>query len=85
MMPKRKPRTGVYQLQDLDMANFESSVVSTWGNRIKTSSSLDGRYVRVEMPTRVPQRMSMLIDRETETLSYEGDQQLRESWHQVVE
>jgi type II secretory pathway component GspD/PulD (secretin) len=84
-MPKPKPRTGVYQLQNVDMAKFESSVVSTWGNRIKTSSSLDGRYVRVEMPTRAPERMAMMIDRETQTLSYEGDQQLRESWHQVVE
>ena len=84
-MPKPKPRTGVYQLQNVDMAHFESSVVSTWGNRINTSSSADGRYVRVEMPTRVPQRMAMLIDRETQTLNYEGDQQLRENWHQVVE
>ena len=83
--PQPKPRTGVHRLQNLDLSQFESTVVSTWGNRLKTSSSLDGRYVRVEMPTRVPERMAMLIDRETQTLNYEGDNQLRENWHQLVE
>jgi len=80
-----KPRTGIHRLQNVDMEKFESSVVSAWGNRIKTSSSLDGRYVRVEMPTKTSHRMAMLIDRETQTLNYEGDNQIRENWHQLVE
>ncbi len=80
-----KNRNGIHHLSQVSMQGFESAVVAAWGNRLRIATSPDGRYVRVEIPTRVPQRMSMLVDRETQTLSYEGDDSLRDNWHRLVE
>ncbi|MFT5299343.1 MAG: general secretion pathway protein D, partial [Mariniblastus sp.] len=83
--PASKPRTGIHRLSQIDIIEFESAVVSTFGDRIEASSSVDGRYVRVSVPTQTAQRLEMLVDRQTQTLTYEGAIELRESWHQLVE
>ena len=76
--------SGVHKLENLTVSSFESMVLSTWGARLKTASSPDGRFVRVQIPTRVNERMAMLIDRQTKTVSYEGDEQLRDNWHRLM-
>lgn len=80
----RKKWTGVHTLQNLDMQKFESEVVRTWGNQIRSSTSPDGRYVRVDLPTRVAHPMVMMIDRQTGVLSYEGHASLLSNWHQLM-
>lgn len=58
-----KVRNGVHQLAAISIEEFETAVVTTWGRRLGTATSPDGRYVRVEIPTRVAQRMAMIVDR----------------------
>ncbi len=76
---------GVHQLKNISMQAFENEVVSIWGNRLKTSSSPDGRYVRVTMPSKIDQDMVMLVDRKTGQLSYEGSPQLLDNWHNLLQ
>ncbi len=76
--------TGMHQLRFLTMSEFESVMRSTWGSRMSKSSSADGRYVRVELPNRIDKRMSMMIDRHSNLLSYEGDASLQRNWHQII-
>jgi general secretion pathway protein D len=80
-----KVRNGVHQLIAISIEDFETSVVTTWGRRLGTATSPDGRYVRVEIPTRVSQRMAMIVDRQSGTMKFEGDDSLRENWHQLME
>ncbi len=76
--------TGLHQVTNLSMEEFESAVLSTWSTGLNATSSNDGRYVRVELPNRIGKRMAMLIDRQTKTLSYEGDASLQRNWHRIV-
>ncbi|MFK7769197.1 MAG: secretin N-terminal domain-containing protein [Mariniblastus sp.] len=76
--------SGVHRLANVDIQKFESAVLGAWGSRLRTSSSPDGRFVRVEVPTRVRERMAMMIDRQTATLNYEGDERLRDNWHRLM-
>ena len=80
-----KVRNGVHQLSAISIEEFETTVVRTWGRRLGTATSPDGRYVRVEIPTRVSQRMAMIVDRQHGSLKFEGDDSLRENWHQLME
>ncbi|MDG1874822.1 MAG: secretin N-terminal domain-containing protein [Mariniblastus sp.] len=80
-----KAYSGVYQLRNVDMNQFETSVVQIWGPRLTTSASPDGRYVRVELPTKVRGRMQMMVDRQSGTLTYEGAESLKDNWHNLVE
>ena len=76
---------GVHRLSNISVKEFESSIVEKWQNRIKTASSADGRFVRVELTTEDAQRVLMLLDRASETLNFEGGDLQREAWHQIVE
>lgn len=80
-----KVRNGVHQLVTVSIEEFETAVVRTWGRRLGTATSPDGRYVRVEIPTRVAQRMAMIVDRQRGSLKFEGDDSLRDNWHQLME
>ena len=77
--------SGTHQLRNIDMNRFEKSVVQIWGKRIKTSTTDDGRFVRVELPNNLNNRMTMIVDRQTDTLSYDGNDRLKDNWHQIVE
>lgn len=78
-------RSGLHQLTAISIEEFETAVVATWGRRIGTSSSRDGRYVRVEIPTRVSARMAMIVDRQSGSMKFEGDDSLCENWHRLME
>ena len=75
---------GLHQLQNLSISEFESELVSTCGNRLRASSSTDGRYVRVELPNKSGLQLGMLIDRQTQLISFEGDASLQHSWHRLI-
>lgn len=85
--PSVAPRkwTGVHSLQNVNLKKFESEVIRTWGNQLRSSTSEDGRYVRVDLPTRVAHPLVMLIDRQTGLLTYEGHKSLLDNWHRLME
>ena len=76
--------SGIHRIKNMSMTEFESALVKSMGAKLKTFSSTDGRYVRVEMPNRIGKSMKMLVDRENQTLSYEGAAELKGSWHRLV-
>ncbi len=77
--------SGVHRLRNIDMNRFEKRVVQIWGDRLRTSTTDDGRYVRVELPSMVGNRMTMVVDRQTETVEYEGGEDLKDNWHTIIE
>ena len=81
----RQPLTGLHELRYLTMSEFESLMELTWGPGCHEQSSADGRYVRVELPNRIGKRMAMLIDRQSNLISYEGDASLQRNWHQIID
>ena len=76
---------GVHRLRNIDMNQFEQSVIKIWGERLRTSTTDDGRYVWVELPNKSQNRMTMVVDRRTDTVKYEGDENLKDNWHQIIE
>ena len=80
----KQPLTGLHKLRHLSMSEFESVMDLTWGPRMSRTSSADGRYVRVELPNRIGKRMAMMIDRQNNLISYEGDASLQRNWHQII-
>jgi len=85
-LPASSPTlSGTHRLQNIDMKRFEERVVQIWGERLKTSTTDDGRFVEVELPTNVDNRMTMVVDRQSETISYRGGENLKDNWHQIIE
>ena len=80
-----KAFSGVHRLRNVDMNTFEKSVIQIWGERLKTSTTDDGRFVLVELPNRLNDRMTMVVDRRTDTVTYEGDEKLKDNWHKIIE
>ena len=80
--PERMPK--VYTLKNLTMLQFESAIEATWGQAIESSTTADGRYLRVSLPNRVGKSMGMMIDRSTKSLIYEGDAELHDNWQQII-
>ena len=75
---------GVHQIRNIDLRSFENKVISVWGDRLSAKASADGRFVEVEMPTKVAGKMRMTIDRKEQTLKYDGDESLRDNWHHIM-
>ena len=84
-LPIPKAFSGTHRLRNIDMNRFEKSVVQIWGERLRTSTTDDGRYVKVELPTSVADPVTMVVDRQTDTISYKGGEELKDNWHQVIE
>ena len=84
-LPITRALSGTHRLQNIDMNRFEKSVVQIWGERLRTSTTDDGRFVKVELPTNVDNPMTMVVDRQTETISYKGGEKLKDNWHQIIE
>ena len=76
---------GIHRLRNINMNQFEKSVIQIWGQRLKTETTDDGRFVYVELPNNLNQRMTMVVDRRTDTVTYEGDDNLKDSWHKIIE
>ncbi len=75
---------GMHQLQNVSSNQFEQSLAAAFGTNLASATSPDGRYRRVELPNRINQRLSMLIDRQSGQIRYEGDAVLQQSWFDLV-
>ena len=85
--PARQMGTGVHQLASISMKSFEQKLIQQFGDQLQASTSDDGRFVRVALPVQSGQNaasMTMLVDRATGKLTYEGAAGLTAQWHQFV-
>jgi type II secretion system protein D len=83
-IPSAAKLPGVYNIQNIELREFETKIISAWGDRLVTSASSDGRLVKVQIPTKVIQRMQMTIDRKSKTVTYEGDKSLMDNWRRLM-
>ena len=89
--PQRIPQTNlssstdnVYQIQHASMDVFEQNLVDFYGNRLRATTSKDGRFVRVNIPGKQNVSMTTLVDRQTGELSYEGDPRIQRQWSKLM-
>ena len=87
--PAADATAGVHQLVAISMNQFEQKLVDRFGDQLKATTSGDGRFVRVTVPSAsaqntVSEPMTMLIDRKTGKLQYEGSTGSAAKWHQLV-
>ena len=81
--------SGVHQLKAISMDGFEQKLLDRYGSQLKAATSDDGRFVRVSIPIQVAQNstnkaMTMLVDRKTGVLRYEGAGDLKAQWHWLI-
>ena len=75
-----------YRLANLSYEEFEAKLIGIWGNRI-SGQSLDGdRTLRINLPaTKASPAKSMVFDRMTRSLTYEGHPQHLSAWNRTME
>ena len=75
-----------YRLANLSYEEFEAKLIGIWGNRI-SGQSLDGdRTLRINLPaTKVSPAKSMVFDRMTRLLTFEGHPQHLSAWNRTME
>lgn len=77
--------SGTHRLRNIGMSQFEQSVIKIWGERLRTSTSDDGRFVWVQLPNNLNASMAMVVDRQSATITYKGDENLKDNWHQIID
>ena len=87
--PASEKYSGVHQLKAISIKRFEQKLVDRFGGLLQANTSDDGRYVRVTLPVQSAHNaggtpMTMLVDRATGELQYEGAPELKAQWHQFV-
>lgn len=73
-----------YQLQHLTLDEFESRMLSVWGNRLKVELENNGQLVKVSLPTPDPASGSMTIDRAAQKLSFAGPNEMLGKWRRAM-
>ena len=75
----------VHRLVHLTWQSFEQKLIDTWGNRLKVSTSEDGRYARALVPQKNDSDyLPVMIDRANNSLTFEGSEQQTTSWNQLI-
>ena len=75
----------VHPLFHVTWQNFEQRLLDTWGSRLQVSTSADGRYARVLVPQKnESDYLPMLIDRANQEVTFEGTDQQKICWDQVI-
>ena len=87
--PAVAANSGVHQLSSISMTQFEQKLLDRFGGHLKATTSEDGRYVRVLIPVLPVQNaavkpVTMLVDRKTGKLEYEGAAGMKAQWHQLI-
>ena len=81
--------SGVHQLSAISMTDFEQKLLDRFGGHLKATTSADGRLIRVSLPVKPVQNVAvapvtMLVDRKTGELQYEGPADFKTQWHQLI-
>lgn len=78
------PYTGMHRLMNVDLRQFETSIIETWGEQVQATATPDGRFVRVTLPAHIAADFQMMIDRKSQLISFSGDDELKDNWHRIV-
>lgn len=74
-----------YRLQNITYREFEADLFRTWGKRLVVQSTGTGTQLVVILPTPNEVEASLMIDRGTNVVRFDGPQEVVESWRKAVE
>lgn len=84
--PVAKHAPMIYRLTILDGQAMQQKMLSRWSDRMKTSESQDGRFVRLLVPnTSNTEFWPMMIDRVSNSITFEGKPADERSWRETIE
>ena len=78
------PASSEIMLQNVNWRQFEASLRSMFGNRVRISSDMNGLIATIELPAAQGSPRQMQLDRRTGRLIISGDDEITHAWLRVA-